>query len=131
MLREALGSSDALLPRTASERTGFVFVSLTAGICEEFLYRGFVLWYFSSQLGTFAGAVAATLLFGFAHVYLGWNHVFRTARIGVIFMLVVLSCGSLIPAMIMHAVMDLVAGDLGYRLNSGELEQGSAPVSGA
>ena len=33
----------ALLPRTAGERRLFTVVGLTAGICEEWLYRGFFL----------------------------------------------------------------------------------------
>ena len=33
----------ALLPRTAGERRLFTVVGLTAGVCEEWLYRGFFL----------------------------------------------------------------------------------------
>jgi uncharacterized protein len=32
-----------LLPRTPAEKTAFVGVSVTAGICEELVFRGFMI----------------------------------------------------------------------------------------
>jgi hypothetical protein len=41
--------------------------------------------------------------------------VIRTAVLGLVFALIVLAAGSLWPAMIAHALLDLHSGDVGYR----------------
>lgn len=83
------------------------------------MFRGFVFWY----LGTWAGPVVATLvssiLFGFGHIYLGRAQVPKTAIGGLVACLVVLASGSLWPAIVMHAAVDLENGELGYRLFRG------------
>jgi membrane protease YdiL (CAAX protease family) len=113
--RRRLGDGDPLMPRTPGERQGFTVVAITAGICEELLYRGFVLWYLSVWTGPVLAVVISSALFGFAHLYLGVAHVVRTALVGLILALIYLAVGALWPVILIHAAMDLVAGDLGYR----------------
>jgi len=106
------GSADAMLPHTSGELKGFTFLSITAGICEEIMFRGFVFWYVSVWTGPIIALVLSSVLFGFAHVYLGFSHVIKTSVVGLVFAIIVLASGSLWPAIIIHAVMDMVAGDL-------------------
>src|SRR2546425_962185 len=82
-------------------------LAVTAGLCEEFLYRGFALWYFTSLAGSVAGFVLAAVLFGLGHLYLGRMHVVRTAIVGAVFGLLVIGTGSLWVAIVLHAAMDL------------------------
>ncbi len=117
-----------LLPRTPGERRGFALVSFTAGICEELLYRGYLMWYCAVWTGPIFAVVISSVLFGFGHVYLGVGHVVRTAIVGVVFALIVLATGSLWPAMLLHAVLDLVAGEVGYRALSEPAARVPAPV---
>src|SRR5689334_15451879 len=56
-LRQRFEYAEPLIPRTQAERGMFVGLSLSAGICEEVIYRGFMMWYF----GTW-GPVAAVVL---------------------------------------------------------------------
>jgi membrane protease YdiL (CAAX protease family) len=114
-LRSRLGSVSSLLPRTPGERLGFAGLSLTAGICEEILYRGYLPWYLGAWTTPWLAIGASCVLFGFAHVYLGSSHILRTAIVGAVLALVVALSGSLIPAMFIHATMDLLAGVLGFR----------------
>lgn len=118
-LRRSFGDGDRLLPRTPDERWGFAQIAITAGLCEEILYRGFVMWYLALWAGPILAVLLSSLLFGFAHLYLGPSHVLRTAIVGLIFALIVLASGSLWPVIVIHAVMDLVAGDLGYHALTG------------
>jgi len=118
-LYRGMGAAQPLLPHTPGERKGFALVAITAGVCEEVLFRGFVMWYVGVWTGPVLAVVISSLLFGFAHQYLGVTHVLRTAIVGVIFALIVLAAGSLWPVILIHAAMDLVAGDLGYRALSG------------
>ena len=121
LVRRKIEHADALMPHTVGERRTFAAVAMTAGICEEFLFRGFVMWYFASWfaegwVGVVLAVVITSVLFGFAHIYLGTQDVLTTGIGGVFFALVVLASGSLWPAMIIHAVVDLNSGDLGFRV---------------
>jgi hypothetical protein len=113
-LRRTLAGAGALLPRTPGERWGFVLVSVTAGMCEEVLFRGFVMWYCAAWTGLIVAVPLSALLFGIGHVYQGVRQIPRTALAGLVLAGVVIAGGSVWPAMLLHAVMDLVAGELGY-----------------
>ena len=115
-MRRALAYADPLLPHTQAERRLFVVVSVTAGVCEEILYRGFLAWYLSAWMGPVAAVVLASLLFGAGHVYLGLSQVPKTAFIGLIFGVVVALTGSLFPAMLLHGAVDWNSGEMGFRL---------------
>jgi membrane protease YdiL (CAAX protease family) len=112
---KAFGSVLPLLPRTRGERSGFAALSITAGICEELLFRGFLLWYATVWMGPVGGFLISSMLFGMMHVYLGAEQVPRTAIVGILFYVVAMTAGSLLPAMVCHVITDLVSGDVGYR----------------
>lgn len=114
-LVSALGIARSLLPRTRGERSGFAALSITAGICEELLFRGFLLWYATVWTGPVGGFLISSALFGLMHIYLGVEQVPRTAFAGTYFYVIAMTTGSLLPAMLCHAITDLGSGDLGYR----------------
>ena len=129
---QSIGSAEALVPRTSGERRAFVAVSITAGITEELLFRGFVLWYASQWAGPVGGFLVSSAIFGMMHVYLGVRHVPRTAIAGAFFYAVAMSAGSLLPAMLSHAVADLVSGDIGFRaLTAGDAAADAEPSAPA
>ena len=100
----------ALLPRTTAERRAFVWVALTAGICEEIVYRGFGLayvhWAFPSTSSTVA-VVATSLAFGIAHAYQGWLGIGATTLVGLLFGIIVVATGTLLIAIVLHILIDL------------------------
>ena len=116
-----------LLPRTSREKFAFVGLSASAGIGEELAYRGYAL--LSVQLlgpGPWTAAALSSAAFGFLHAYQGAVGILRTAIMGFILATPVLVTGSLLPAIIAHALIDLVAGLLlGPRLVARH-EDGSA-----
>jgi membrane protease YdiL (CAAX protease family) len=100
----------ALLPRTSTERWAFAGLALTAGVCEEILFRGFGLAYIRWLWpgATHDWLIALTSVpFGFAHIYQGARGVVLTGVVGALFASLVLSSGSLLPAMLLHALLDL------------------------
>jgi membrane protease YdiL (CAAX protease family) len=99
-----------LLPETGIERFGFVLISLTAGVCEEALYRGFLIRYLhdgAPALPLLAALAMASLAFGLAHLYQGAPAILRAGIAGVAFGLLFLLSGSLIPGIVLHALIDL------------------------
>jgi membrane protease YdiL (CAAX protease family) len=100
----------ALLPRTAEEKVTFAGLAITAGICEEILFRGFgiayIRWLWPSAADTAIVAITA-LCFGWAHLYQGRWGVLLTGAVGALLAQVTLDAGSLYPAMVIHALIDL------------------------
>jgi membrane protease YdiL (CAAX protease family) len=110
-LNDALDRVRRMLPKTPTERAVWIVVSLTAGICEEVLYRGWLLSLFAATLGSvWLGLLISSIIFGFAHTYQGRNAIFGTGVIGAILGLVFIFSGSLIPGQALHAAMDLNNG---------------------
>jgi CAAX protease family protein len=108
---EPPGSSTiALLPRTQQERRLFAVVGVTAGVCEEWLYRGFFLALVAAVAPGLPGPVlvlVAALAFGLAHAYQGVAGVVTTGVLGGVLAAVYLSSGSLLLPVLLHAVIDL------------------------
>jgi membrane protease YdiL (CAAX protease family) len=100
----------ALLPRTATERRWFALLAITAGVCEEVLYRGFALaalrWA-ASDIGKPALIVASAAAFGLAHLYQGRMGVVLTGLVGAYFAWITISTGTLVPVIALHALLDL------------------------
>jgi membrane protease YdiL (CAAX protease family) len=109
-LRRLLKMAGALIPAMARERVWFAGLSLGAGISEELLFRGFLLWYLSfffPQLNRIQLIVLSSLLFGFCHVYQGWMGIVGTGVMGAVFAWLYLSTASLLLPMAIHALVDL------------------------
>jgi membrane protease YdiL (CAAX protease family) len=110
----ALGSR--LFPRTAGETALFVMLALTAGICEEFLFRGFVIAaLLRSGVATWFAVVFSATMFGVAHLYQGRGGSIGTGLLGTLFALVRIAYHSLVPAVVWHAALDVAAGIAGTR----------------
>jgi membrane protease YdiL (CAAX protease family) len=100
----------ALLPRTAGERRLFTLVGVTAGVCEEWLYRGFFLAVVAALAGglpTGALVLVAAAAFGLAHAYQGRVGIVTTGLLGGVMAAVYLQTGSLLLPVLLHAVIDL------------------------
>jgi uncharacterized protein len=100
----------ALLPRTRGERRLFTLVGVTAGVCEEWLYRGFFLAVVAALAGGLPTPVlvaVAALAFGVAHAYQGVAGVLTTGVLGAVLAGLYLDTGSLLLPVLLHVVIDL------------------------
>lgn len=110
-LAEAEGF-DLLRPRRVSEHLGFQALSVTAGITEEVVFRGFLMATLALAMPLWAAAVASMSLFILAHAYQGVSGMLRILPITVLMTTVVWLGGSLWPAIIIHILADALAGCL-------------------
>ena len=113
-----------LLPRTRGERLHFAGLSLCAGFGEEVAYRGYAIAVLTPIVGNvWAAALLSSCVFGFLHAYQGVLGVIRTGLLGLILAASFILSGSLWPAIIAHATVDLIGGlVLGERM-LGPLEE--------
>lgn len=109
-VRKAIAPLEALLPHTAPELRWFLALSVTAGVCEELLFRGWFAGALAPWLGWWGAAALGAGCFGLLHAYQGRSGVARTAIVGVVMVLVVALTRSLFPAMALHALVDIGSG---------------------
>ena len=110
VMTAALDQIRDLLPDGAEERRWYAAIALSAGICEELLYRGFFCAWLASQvpsMGFTAILAITTGAFGIAHAYQGVRGVIGTSVLGAAFALAFGSAGSLVLPMLLHALVDL------------------------
>jgi membrane protease YdiL (CAAX protease family) len=102
-----------LLPHTAYERRLWLLISITAGICEEIVFRGFLPVYFF-VLGNFFGlqvplvvsVILSSILFGFAHIYQGWRGALGAIVVGATLAYLYIYTNSLMLPIIFHILID-------------------------
>ena len=107
-------SIQAMLPHRAVEILLWIGVSISAGFCEELVFRG----YFLKQFEAFAHSrwVALFLqavLFGISHGYQGIEACVKIACYGALWGLLALWRRSLRPGMVAHGWTDIVSGIFG------------------
>ena len=110
LLRRLLKMAGAIIPTTARERIWFAIISIGAGVSEELLFRGLLIWYlnfFFPQIGLVLLIVISSAVFGYCHLYQGWAGMVGTGIVGALFAWLYLSTGSLILPMAVHALVDL------------------------
>jgi membrane protease YdiL (CAAX protease family) len=106
--------AERILPRTRVETLCFFGLATTAGICEEFLYRGFAMAVFArATLPAWIVVLGSAVLFGLAHLYQGRGGFVSTMILGVLFGVARLRWQSLAPVMLWHWAVDTVAGIAG------------------
>jgi membrane protease YdiL (CAAX protease family) len=120
-LQQVLGDSfvesqaaKALFPQGVVETSLWVIVSVTAGFCEEVVFRG----YFQKQFFALTGrrdlaVVLQALIFGLAHLYQGVTSVITITIYGTMFGILAVITKSLRPGMIQHAFEDVFSGIVG------------------
>lgn len=101
---------EKLVPHTRSELAWWVATSLSAGFCEELIFRGYLIWAFQSVLGLWGAAAFSVVVFAAGHAYQGVKGVLATGVVGSLLTLVVLIFGSLWPAIALHALVDAEQG---------------------
>lgn len=85
-----------------------VLVLAFVGVYEEIFARGLLLDRCRKLLrGTWAPVLVSSVLFGLGHLYQGWIGVGQTTLIGIVLALAVIRWGTLWPAIIAHALLDV------------------------
>jgi membrane protease YdiL (CAAX protease family) len=107
-----------LIPQTGVELLVFLCLSITAGFCEEIIFRGYLQRQFAALTGNITAAVLLqALLFGAAHGYEGGKRMLLIAFEGVLLGVIALWRRSLRPGMVAHATQDAISGIVARHLH--------------
>ncbi|MGH6869896.1 MAG: CPBP family intramembrane glutamic endopeptidase [Rhizomicrobium sp.] len=105
-----------IMPRSKAEFAMFVAVAVNAGIWEELLYRGFLLWYLAPFGGMAVAVAISAVVFGLGHAYQGAGGIVKTGLVGLLFGIGFALTRSLWWLMALHAVIDIAGGMVAFRL---------------
>jgi membrane protease YdiL (CAAX protease family) len=104
---------------TASSSNEYIvlmfIIALTAGICEESLFRGVVLNAYETAYGTKWGAIFSGLLFGIFHF--NPQNLLGPIILGIVFAYMVQITGSIFAGVLAHAMNNGIAVTMGYVMN--------------
>jgi uncharacterized protein len=110
------GLAQRILPQSTREMPTFFALAVTAGICEEFIYRGFAIAVFlRAGLPSWSVVLLSSVLFGLAHLYQGRGGLLGTMILGALFGAARMGYDSLVPVILWHAAVDCIAGVAGPR----------------
>jgi uncharacterized protein len=106
--------AERILPQAPRELLVFLALAVTAGLCEEFLYRGFAIAALTrAGLPMWGVVLLSSVLFGLAHLYQGRGGLVSTLVIGTVFGTARIAYDGLVPVMVWHFAVDAVAGVAG------------------
>lgn len=101
-----------LLPVSKAERRWWLLLSVSAGVCEELLYRGFLFEFLRGrldggpQLGLTAAWLLSSIAFGTAHLYQGVAGIIKTTVVGLLLGMLAILSGSLLLPILCHVLFD-------------------------
>lgn len=96
------------MPQTDAERRVFNIMGVSAGIAEEIVFRGYLIWAFSLFMPVWSAAAFALAVFTILHAYQGWSQLPGVFAMGALVTLVFLLSGSLWPAIALHIFVDVI-----------------------
>ena len=99
-----------LLPQTWNEMLMWIALSITAGVCEEVIYRNYLQRQMMALTRSVpAGIVLSAVAFGAAHAYQGLQRASVIAASALLFGLLAQKRGTVRPGMIAHSLQDAIA----------------------
>ena len=106
----------AFMPRTPTEWSLYLATAVAAGIAEETAYRGVGMALLTWSTGSaILSAAVLSVAFGLAHLTQEWKSVGIVIAMALLMHGLVAFTGTLVIAMVVHTVYDVIAGILGSR----------------
>ncbi len=104
------GSVAGILPSNNLEVAAWIVMAMSAGICEEVVFRGYLQQQFSGWTGHLSiGIFGQAAIFALAHGYQGWKSMTLIFALGCIYGAFVRLRKGLRANMIAHAGMDILS----------------------
>ncbi|HUD54828.1 MAG TPA: CPBP family intramembrane glutamic endopeptidase [Terracidiphilus sp.] len=106
---------DSLLPHSLLEVAIWIAASVTAGVCEEMAFRGFLQRQLHALSGNIAIAVVGQgMVFGLFHSYQGWRNVVVISALGILYGALAAWRRNLRVNIVTHAFTDIWEGWLKF-----------------
>lgn len=105
----------SIMPSNWADFSHFSFLAISAGVCEEVVFRGFLINYISevlptSQYITILSILIPGIIFSVSHFYQGFLNVFKIFSLSILFGSIFLITESLLVVILLHIFVDLISG---------------------
>ena len=106
------------LPKTKKEFGWFIILSISAGICEEIIFRIFLFEFLKENTNLFIAVVLVNIIFAITHIGMGKQNLISSFILGLLFSVIYYFTENIWIAVFLHIAIDINAGVLGYRMNN-------------
>lgn len=108
---DAAAGVQAILPRSGMEVLMWWVVSVSSGVCEELVFRGYLQQQFRGLMRSrAAGVIVQAVIFGFGHLYKGWKQAVVIGVLGVLYGVLAGWRRNLGTNMMAHTLTDVYEG---------------------
>lgn len=111
-IASAMQAMRFMLPVSKVERRWWLLLSFSAGVCEELIYRGFLLEFLRGRLdggpqfGLSTALLLSSMAFGTAHLYQGAAGSVKTTVVGLFLGMLAILTGSVLLPSVCHGLLD-------------------------
>lgn len=110
---DQLEANVPFLPQTSRELPAYTLLCISAAVCEEIMYRGFLVTYFINPMKDgfpWIAVIFPAVLFSIAHFYQGYAAMGKIFILSALFGVIFIFSKSLIIVVIIHFLIDLLGG---------------------
>lgn len=125
-VRAQLAPLRFMLPQDRRELWVFLQLAVTAGICEEIAYRGYLMFVLDALGGPWLAVLGSTVAFTLGHLYQHGAGIVRVAGVGLIAAVMMWAGGSLLPIILLHIVTDVTSGVMAWRVAQADQPEAAA-----
>lgn len=102
------------LPKSKTEFIWFNFLAVSAGICEEIIFRLFIFTYILEFTHVTAAFIVTNLIFALTHIGSGKQNIINVFVLGLIFTAIYYFSNNIWLAIVLHIAIDINIGVIGY-----------------
>ncbi|MDU8885942.1 type II CAAX endopeptidase family protein [Yeosuana sp. MJ-SS3] len=102
------------LPKSKQEFIWFNFLSLSAGICEEIIFRLFMFSYFLENTNLILAFALTNIIFALTHISSTKENIIGAFILGLLFTAIYYFSNNIWLAIILHIAIDVSIGYMGY-----------------
>lgn len=128
-IKKQMEASMYILPKNKTEYRWSIVLSLTAGTCEEVLFRGLMYEVLLPYLSNIPALLIVNVLFALGHIATGLKNMSMTFLLGIIWSATYLYTGSLWVPILMHVLVDLYSMTTAHKVFSIPDDSGIEPES--
>lgn len=108
------------LPKDTNELRWFILLSISAGICEEIMFRLFLFEFVNENMGVIGAFAISNLIFAITHIGSGKLNIATSFVLGLLFSVIYYFAENIWIAILLHISIDLNVGILGYKVSESE-----------
>ncbi|WP_224996668.1 CPBP family intramembrane glutamic endopeptidase [Cesiribacter sp. SM1] len=117
LVRDKMKDIYHYLPKSKKELRWFSWLSLSAGVCEEIIFRLFLFTFLLEHTHISIAFVLTNIIFAITHIGSGRQNLITSFILGLLLSAIYYFTDNIWIAIVLHAAIDINAGMLGYSLS--------------